>query len=242
MSRLSVWLLASGFLITGTLGYMTWVGFQPVTSPSSSIQPVPVKETQRQTYSANTVVTHSASVKETAGEFTRLVSPGQKLAATDSAEAETSVADLCARFLSIAELSDPSDRDLKLQEFAASLSNEAMGMLLNRLVEMKPNASAIELRNALVRLWTGSEPASAAEWVMHLPGGEAASELLNQVAITWANDDLDSAVNWVDKLPEEDQRKNVVRTAISYEAARSDALTAVTLAAQIPEAQGGGQV
>jgi hypothetical protein len=77
---------------------------------------------------------------------------------------------------------------------------------------------------------------------MHLPASEAASELLNQVAITWANDDLDSAVHWLNKLPEGDRRKNIVRTAISYEAARTDELMAVTLATQIPEVQGGGQV
>jgi hypothetical protein len=242
MNRTSKWLLASGLSILSTMVYLSGFGFRPSES-SPAVTKEPSIEIGARPVPADSEVTtkYVVSADEAKRKLESPLPPGKDIGGKNSSRDGQLVEDLSNKFLAISEVTDPGERDLKLQECAASLSNEVMGKVLDRLVEIQSDPSLDELRNALVRIWVGSEPASAAQWAMHLPASETASELLNQVAITWANGDLDSAVHWVDQLPEGDQRKDVVRKAISYEAARINEIVAVNLAMQIPEAQGGDQ-
>jgi hypothetical protein len=83
-----------------------------------------------------------------------------------------------------------------------------------------------------VRQLAESDPAAAAIWAARLSAGPARVDGIKAVAIAWANRDLSGAVEWGRQLPNESERQMVL-TCIGFEAARTDPLTALALAAEL---------
>ncbi|MCU0858199.1 MAG: hypothetical protein MUC65_07340 [Pontiellaceae bacterium] len=82
----------------------------------------------------------------------------------------------------------------------------------------------------LIRQWAEHDVKAAAKWVQNMPSGDAKTDALTAVAIAFAEQDVKAGINWVWQLPEGEDRNHAIRS-LSYEAARTEPVTALTLAA-----------
>jgi hypothetical protein len=83
-----------------------------------------------------------------------------------------------------------------------------------------------------VRQLAESDPSAAAHLAPWLPASVARIDAIKAVAIAWANRDLPGAVEWGRRLPDENERETALM-CIGFEAARSEPLTALTLAIEL---------
>src|SRR5208283_3713767 len=84
-----------------------------------------------------------------------------------------------------------------------------------------------------LREWAAKDVRAAADWVSRLPPGLARQDALTTVAVVWANQDIAEAASWVRALPEPGEQAGGLET-IAYEAARTQSLTALNLALELP--------
>jgi hypothetical protein len=83
-----------------------------------------------------------------------------------------------------------------------------------------------------VRQLAESDPVSAASLAARLREGPVRVDAIKAVAIAWANQDLAGAAEWGRQLPNESERQ-IALTCIGFEAARSEPLTALTIAVEL---------
>jgi len=130
--------------------------------------------------------------------------------------------------------SDPAQREEQLQATVAAIADAEVPAALAALTTDSSSPSAAELRALLAARWAGQTPAAATAWAEQLPTGLVRNDLLRQIAIPWAESDLPAAADWVAELPATDPAKSEVSLAVAYEAARTNALIALQLAAPLP--------
>ena len=126
---------------------------------------------------------------------------------------------------------DPARRGEALDRAAEAVPREKQLATLNALVH-SDGAAAAELSQLLTRRWAERDPATAAAWVAQQKS-PANIPLLEQVAVAWADNDLVAVSAWLNTLPEGDGRA-AATIAVAYEAARTDPLSALDLAAALP--------
>jgi len=129
--------------------------------------------------------------------------------------------------------SDPAQREEQLPATVAAITDTEVPAALAALTDSN-SPSAAELRALLATRWAEQNPAAAAAWAGQLPPGPVRNDLLQQIAIPWAESDLPAVTDWVAELPATDPAKSEVSLAVAYEAARTNALIALQLAAPLP--------
>jgi hypothetical protein len=139
---------------------------------------------------------------------------------------------LKARLTAIENEADGEAQESKLVELAASIRTEDIPSHLFWLKEHTSLSLAADLSKKLVRRWVGTNPAAAADWVVQNLSGSIRQEALSDVAVVWGNQDLTNAVAWARQLPQGEAQPAL--THIAYEAVRTEPVTALTLAVELP--------
>lgn len=111
------------------------------------------------------------------------------------------------------------------------LADASLPTLLDRLARDN-RAESRQLSLRLIRRWAETDPRAAAAWVSQLPSRPLYPEAVNQIAIAWANQDLPGVLDWLSGLPEGAVKKAAI-LSVSYEASRTDAASALDLAASL---------
>ena len=126
---------------------------------------------------------------------------------------------------------DSSQRQEKLEKLVETISADELATAMRFLNERNQTALGRELEQRLIRRWAEKDVTAAATLVMQMPAGPSRLEAVGQVAIVWANQDIAAAARWVRQLPAEEKQSGLLDVA--YEAARTEPLAGLNLAAEI---------
>src|ERR1035438_6876755 len=130
---------------------------------------------------------------------------------------------------------DRSSRDQKLEVLANEMAQTNLPVALEFLKTRNAFGPGRDLSDRLVRRWAELDAKGAAAWVTENLMGTVREEAINGVAIVWANQDLAGATAWMRQLPEDDRESGLL--SIAYEAARTEPVAALNLAAELPADQ-----
>jgi hypothetical protein len=127
---------------------------------------------------------------------------------------------------------DSDQRAEKVEAVAAAITDAELPAAVAALAQ-SDSPAASELRDQLVRRWAELDPAAAIAWAVALPPGTARTDALEQAVLAGAETDLPGTVETVNTITDETIRESTSLT-LAYEAARTDPITALQLAAPLP--------
>lgn len=148
---------------------------------------------------------------------------------------DTFLEKLGAALESLQKESNNSTRDQKLDTLASEMATTNIPVALEFLKDQNAFGPARAMNLRLVRRWAEADAKAAAGWVTENLTGTVREESIDGVAIVWANQDLAGAVAWAKQLPEDDRASGLLNVA--YEAARTQPITAINLAVELPVGQ-----
>ncbi|HTJ79863.1 MAG TPA: hypothetical protein VL357_12780 [Rariglobus sp.] len=90
-----------------------------------------------------------------------------------------------------------------------------------------------DISSGLLRRLAKLDPETASISVENMAPGTERITALNDVAVIWSNLDITKAADWVKQWPDEKERQGGLIT-VAYEAARTDAIGAMSLAIDLP--------
>jgi hypothetical protein len=111
-----------------------------------------------------------------------------------------------------------------------SVRDSELPGLLDSLVWLESSAAA-DFRQRLIRRWAEMDGPAAVAWASKLWQDPNYHETLMQVALGWAGTDLSATLDWAHTLPESDAE--AVMLGLGYETIRTDAVTALEVAASL---------
>lgn len=132
---------------------------------------------------------------------------------------------------------DPYKREDLILHFLAGLDAADFPAALLLLQNAQPPDIAMDLSRRIGRRWAELDPQAVATWASNLPEGSLRQDAMDSVAIVLSNSNLKEAVNWGEQLASDAEHYQVL-TVVGNEAVRTDPLTALQIAAQLPPGNG----
>jgi hypothetical protein len=132
----------------------------------------------------------------------------------------------------VAKVESPSAED-DPEKTAALISSMTEAEVCNWLAKLTNQDLTGNTGRLLLRRWVELDPAAAINWVAQLGDAGVRGELVDVAAIAWSEKDLPSALDWVESMPE-DSAKHQALADVGYEVARTDPVSAMEIATQLP--------
>lgn len=127
---------------------------------------------------------------------------------------------------------DANSSDEAIEQAVENIASADVPVALAAL-STEAGRAAMEKRKLLIRRWAESDPVAAAQWAQQFPEGDLRNAMYEQIAAAWANSDLSGATDWLNTLPDGIGKQTATVTTAN-EAARTEPISALTLAVQLP--------
>ena len=119
------------------------------------------------------------------------------------------------------------------EKTAALISTMTEADVCSWLAKLTDQELAGNTGRLLLRRWVELDPAAAVNWVAQLGDADVRQELIDVAAIGWSQKDLPAALAWVESLPEGGAKPQALAD-LGYEVARTDPVSAMEIATQLP--------
>jgi len=119
------------------------------------------------------------------------------------------------------------------EKTAAVISTMTEAEVCNGLAKLTNQDLPGNTGRLLLRRWVELDPAAAIDWVAQQGDTDVRQELVDVAAIAWSQQDLPSALAWVEALPEGGAKPQALAD-LGYEVARTDPVSAMEIATQLP--------
>lgn len=119
------------------------------------------------------------------------------------------------------------------KRIAADATTSAKSSTQPASAEARRDDNASEQHAAMVREWSADSPAEAAAWVRDYAVPAEREALLDQAILAWCENDPQAALAWTRQLSDGPAKTHTLAT-LAFEIARTDAITALTIASELP--------
>jgi len=136
----------------------------------------------------------------------------------------------------IDSLTDPGQQTEQLEYEVAAVPEQIFAEALNALALPRQTASAVIMRQLLLRRWTALDPVSASSWAEVLADPQTKQEAFSHVAIVWSETDPNKAGGWALALPQGEARESAV-LAVGFERIRENPMESLQLASKLIDSQ-----